>query len=179
MPVSVQQWRGAIGSFTHVRLVNRIPYTHAMHNEFLHVLLKYLLLCVFYTYTYVYTYMLVHYILSSCMIKLFFSVSVNNLFFSSVDDMLHNDVLHYMYLAKCFQYIITLIFFMCSLQLLHIVYSTFFKSLLRMALTGKVCYKYYYNIMHVKKNIFVNCQHMMMLYFFPFLFVATITIVVW
>ena len=96
-----------------------------------------------------YIYMLVHYILSSCMVKLFFSVSINNLVFSSVDDMLH--VLHYMYLAKCFQYIITLSFFMCSL---HVVYSTFFKSLLHMALTGKVCYKYYYNIMHVKKTFF-------------------------
>ena len=89
MPVSVQQWRGGIGSFTHARLVNRVPYTHhAMHNQCLHLLLKYLLLCVFYTYTYVYTYMLVQYILSSCMVKLFFSVSVNNLAFSSVDDML-------------------------------------------------------------------------------------------
>ena len=121
MPVSVEQWRVAVGSFTSVRLVNRVQYTRTHHTT-MHQLLKYVILCLFYTYTCVYMCMFVQYILSSCMVKLFsFSVSINNLVSSSVD----NVPLHYTYLAKCSQYIIT---FMCSLQLLHLYY-TLFKSL--------------------------------------------------
>ena len=153
MPVSAEQWRVAIGSFTSVRLVKQ-PYTHGIHSQYL---LKYLILCVFYAYTRMYMYMFVQYIIFLCMIKLFFfSVSVNNLVFFNIncfDSMLLHNI------AKCSQYIVILIFFMYSLHLLHVLYSALFKSLLCMVLPGRICYGY----MHIKKSINVYCQHTMML----------------
>ena len=155
MPVSVEQWRIAVGSFTSVRLVNYVSYTrHGIHSQYL---LKYLILCVFYAYTRVYMYMFVQYMMFSCMVKLvFFSVSVNNLVFSNVDYM----PIHY--IVKCSQYIGMSIFFMCSLHLLYILYSTLFKSLC-VVLSGRICCGYKHNV-HVKKVLInVYCQRMMML----------------
>ena len=105
MPVSVEQWRTAIGSFTSVRLVNCAPYTHGIPSQYL-LKCKYLILCacLLYAYTHVYMYMFVQYIIVSCIVKLvFLSVSVNNLVFSNVN-CFTSMLLHY--IAKCSQDII-------------------------------------------------------------------------
>ena len=152
MPVSVEQWRVAIGSFNRAQLVNHVSYTrYTMHGQFL--LLRYLILYVLYTYTCVYMYLFIHCILSSCMVNLvIFGVSVNNLVFSSVDIRL----LHYVYLAKCCQYVVAFVFIMSSLQLFKVLYSTLFKH---MVVTRKISCK----CMQVKKRIFYNCKCMTVL----------------
>ena len=154
MPVSAEQWRIAIGSFTRVRQINRVSYTrYTTHSQFL---LQYLILYVLYMYMCVYMYLFIHCVLSSCMVNLaFFGVSINNLVFSSADIRL----LHYVYLAKCFQYVVAFVFLISSLQLFKVLYSTLFKVLLHMVVTRKNSCK----CMHVKKHIFINCKHMTML----------------